>query len=454
MPDKTTPYVEGNISAFGTKKKYEWYDKYKAGSNFEHSGALECAKSFNTFAQSRIKGVEDFSEIKVGGASISQTLKAAAPTDPGGLAKQKIAEILSSTELTTAQETFNTEIAGINQLLKTDKPEFHPGEIGSYLLTMKSNAKEVINAEHQKANEKLAALFEKPDPDCVAFRDQLKTALNCNDNDLVAVKDQMQAALAKTNKESLEKLEKAINDNANELFNASKLQLERLAFLADRYHRNETMRKQIEAQMRPGQEAASMEFDFDKGDATFKNVDIDKLTKFYTINSKGFIDKREITKNADGSFSIQLNRFFRTDEGVREDVASLVQALKAQGKEKITLSINNQDPKKAERDARLAFEGAIAAGVDPKNLTIQVNGDIKFQYDDKGNYDKKDLFKEHPKRLQFAMDKAARIAANTKNRIEGTGDSTRKIKERLEALKSASAPPPAPAPAPGGGGPI
>lgn len=438
MADEAKPYVKSGISALGSKQKHIWYQIYKNSSNFKpNEESFECTKAFNTFEQSRIKGINDFGDnVKIGGESLSKQLNAAAPTDPGGLAKAKIAEILNPPELTAAKDTFNAEINALNKLLRSEKPEFLPGELGSYLIKMKSDAKETIDSQHKKTSEKLNALFEKDDPEAVDFRNQLKTALNCTDNELVAIQDQMQAALNKTNKEAFEKLEKAISTDATNLFNASKLQFERLAFLADRYHRSKKMHDDIQKQMRDDDStAASIDFNFDSGDATFRNVDIGKLSVFHTING------RELKKNADGSFSIQLNRFFRTDEGVREDVASLVQALKAQGKEKITLTISNKDPKKAERDARLAFEGAIAAGVEPKNIVIKVGDDIKFQYNDKGVLEKNDLFKEHPSRLSFAMQKAEKIATKTEERIKGTEDSTRKIKDRLEAIKNAPSTP-------------
>lgn len=435
------PEVITNILAYRVENKAQWVDAYRASSNY--TGQLECTNSFTTYQQKRIKSTDGFSEVKApDGKTIAEKLKDPAAGDPARLAKEALDGALKSDKLETALTDFTKKVKGLNEILAADKPEFLPGEIGSFLLKMKGEAIAEINNQHAEAKSKINDLFANNDE----FKNNLQTSLGCSPDQLEQVKADMLASLEKSYKEQRENLEKALEESAKNLFEAARKQFFRLSWLGYNYNRDASMREDMEKQMAGNLNGTSMEFNFSGSDDTLRNVDISKLSVFTTSNY-GWFTGAKITKTANG-YSVQLNQIFETDDSTRQKIASMVQLMLAEGKDTCTLKINNKDPKRAEEDARLAYEGAIIAGMDPKKISIEVNGEMKMKYDAKGNPEKTDLFKGYEQRLQFAQGKATSLAEKLDRQIKGTEESTRQIKQRLQAMQSSGPAPTATPPVP------
>ncbi len=75
------------------------------------------------------------------------------------------------------------------------------------------------------------------------------------------------------------------------------------------------------------------------------------------------------------------------------------------------------------------------AGFDPKKITIKVNGEEKFKYNDKGVLEKNDLFKDKPKRLQFAQGVANKFSSEVDTIIKGNAQTTAKLKDELKGMR-------------------
>ncbi|MBA2652573.1 MAG: hypothetical protein H0U73_09950 [Tatlockia sp.] len=428
MPD--IPETENSLLAFDSAHKAAWYHLVKNGVNFKN-GSLTCTSSFDDYNSNRIKDISGFNSIKApDNTSITEILKV--DTADSTKVKTVIADAFKSDSLDTALEQFNKELKALNTLISGPKPEFGPTAVASYLLSLKGDVKKAIDAQHKLAKDKLNEAFNDDE-----FKVSMKNSLNCSDAQLNAIQGEMMATLDKSQTDELQKVENAIGDNAKGLFQAATNEFHRLVFLADRYFRGGMMRDVIQGEIdkhQLGEEPSEIELGVDIG-ARFKNVKVENLTHIDTIQHSYFsILDRPIQKNADGSYSMKLNRIYQSDASIRQDIASLVQALVASDVKVISITINNKDPKRAEKDARLAYEAAIVAGADPKKLVMIVNGEEKLKYDDQGKLTG-ELFKGRENRLKYAQDKAAIMSGKIDSIIKGTEASqklaTLSVKKRL-----------------------
>lgn len=301
--------------------------------------------------------------------------------------------------------------------------------------------------QEQQTQEKdnLTQKFDDP-----AFKEDMKTALGCSDSELVKIKGEMLKTLENSQKEELQKFEKSVNDEINKLHKTAADEMERIHYLGDRYLRGGKMREEIDRLAAENNKNANKPVSMSIGAngrvglAILKGIDPKKLENIETISGN------KVIKGANDSLTVELNRLFQTDNSIYEELTSLAQSIRAQGHTAITLNVNleGKDPKRAESIARKAYESAIMAGFDPKKITIQINGENKFKYDDKGKLDDKStLFKEHPARLKFAENKAAEIDKNRKKVTEGTSNAA-EIKAELQKMKQAVAVPDQGEPAP------
>lgn len=418
---------ERTIQSFEPEYRAKTLNKYKASISLKHG--LSCAQCFNTYEQSRIKGIDDFSTIKApDGISLADKLKGP-ETEAGGKARAEIAKALQSDSLEKGGQEFNSAITGLVQLLA--KGEFRPGEIGSYLIQMKTQAVDAINDQHKQAKAKLEELFANPD-----FKANLNTSLNNpSDAQREAIKTEMLAALDKKKQDELTKLEKAIEENVKFLSNlANENEVARLSYLLDRYHQDPEMKEEINKQL--GKET-SVKFNLGDSDL-FKDVDVNKLEVINTMDKD-----RKITKLGDGTYSMESNRLYQSEESLHRDLLSFAHHTRACGFDSITIKISNSDPEKALRHAQIAYKTHVLAGYSPKKISIIVNDKMKMKYATKeGEADNTELFDKTPadrQKLQFYHEEAARYVKKLEEYSKGTATSNKAIKQSLETLKKEAA---------------
>lgn len=132
--------VKNNLFAFSTAEKKKVFYEFIRSVN--DNGGLPGTDSFNTYDDSRIKGVDGFAKIKTpDDKTVAEKLKAgkndAAASDAEQAAfrtKESITDALKRTEAyTTAKDSFNTDLANLNILIQEDPPKFTLGDITSQL---------------------------------------------------------------------------------------------------------------------------------------------------------------------------------------------------------------------------------------------------------------------------------------------------------------------------------
>ncbi|CDZ77487.1 hypothetical protein BN59_01770 [Legionella massiliensis] len=425
------PDIDTSLFAYNSRYKANWVESFKASSNY--TGQLKCTDSFDAFQQNLIGDTEGLSTVKTrDGKTLTEKLRDAAPGTPGQLAKEALDGALKSDKLEKALTGFSKEIKGLNTLIASDEPEFLPGDIGSFLLSMKGNAVAEINNQLSEAKSKINDLFANN----ADFKNNLQTSLGCPPEELETVKADMLAALDENNKKQLADLEKALEDSAKELFVESRKQFFRIYWLSYNYNRDANMKADMDKQMASKLNGTTMDFNFASSDGSLRDVDISKLSVFTTSNN-GWFSGGTITKTENG-FNVSFSQFFETEDSARAKVASIVAIALAQGLDSYTLTITNKDPERADEDARLAYEGAILAGMDPKKITIKTNHGTGIEYDSKGNLKTspdKSIFKDFPQRLQVAQGKAAAITQRVEQFSKGSENATRQIKQRLIAMQ-------------------
>ncbi|MBA2709550.1 MAG: hypothetical protein H0U57_03035 [Tatlockia sp.] len=429
------PIVKEEIFAFRPKEKGAWFENYKASTNFK--GKITCTDVLDTYEKNRVNDIEGFSSVKSpDDKSITEKLR-------GSEVAKEINKILKSEALDKKRKNFSQDIDNINQMLSGAKPatpNFSPIHLQDVLLAIKGGLVSAINKQHDDAKAKLEELFTKPE-----FKAQLLERIP--GGNVEKIKEGMIETFDKTKTDELDKLSKAIEKNANELAIASRYEYERLSYITRKYNESALMKAQIDSQIREKNakdgNGPAIVLNFGEGTAFFKNVDVNELKQFDTIQHGwiSFFDRKIVKQGADG-FHMELNRLYQSKDSIRMDVASLGQTMKACGYESVELNIQNKDPKKAESHARAVYEGMCVAGFDPKKITMKVNGEVKFKYDDKGVLEKGELFANKPKRLEYAQGLANRFVSEVDTIIKGNAESTTKLRNELKGMREQEQPNP------------
>jgi hypothetical protein len=422
------PEIKEEIFAYRPKEKAAWFDNYKASINF--TGELTCTESFNTYEKNRIKNIDGFNTIKTpDGKTLTEKLR-------GTEAGKAIDKLFKSEALDKERNYFKEDLENLNQRIKGSKPpamNFSPEVAADYLLARKGEVKNAINKQHDEAKAQLNELFK--DADFIK-----NFHISVPDGNIDTIQEQMLEVFDKTKTDELPKLEKAIEENSKQLSIASKNEFERLSYIARKYKESAFMKKQFDAMIEKSGEGPSISLNYDEGIALFKNIDVNKLVEFDTIQH-GWISAfdRKIKKDGD-NFQMSLNRLYQSKDSIRLDVASLGETLKACGYDTVTLNIQNKDPIKAAKHARVVYEGMCVAGFDPKKIIIKVNGVVKMEYDDKGVLKEGELFKDKPQRLQYAQQISTKFAKETETILKGTPEATAKFKAELEDMRTKDLP--------------
>lgn len=446
---KLSYFLNDLFHAFDPKAQKQLVDQYEASKKLTLD--IKCGSSFEDYAQKRIAGSGGFAKVVLpDGTELGKKLESdtAATAAANTNVKAGLAEALVlAPEAEQARKDYKEDIATLQQVLKDNPTSYDAKSVSSYLLVLKGEAKQAIETQHKVEKDNLNAKFAEPN-----FVQDLKTSLNLdNPAQVEAVKASMISALEKSHKEELGKLEKSIAETVVSVHSADKAEFDRIAFLADRYNRDEKMRKimdewaanhaaEIEAEKRrldPNYVAApSVSTGGKLDDDKFAAMKLDIFDEITTTAGRVIKIDAEHSK-----YSMTLNRFWQSDATLYEDLTSNAQAWKAAGNDKIRMTISNPDPKRAEEDARKAYESCIKAGFAPKDITIRIGDEVKASYNPKTKEFKNELFKDHSKRLKAAHEEAEGIKAKrdaySSQPTDKTPADVAKIKEAAASLKAA-----------------
>ncbi|MBA3535612.1 MAG: hypothetical protein H0T84_03225 [Tatlockia sp.] len=429
------PEIKEDFFSFRPKEKAAWYQIYIGSTNF--TGKLTCTESFNTYEKNRIKNIDGFNTIKTpDGKTLTEKLR-------GTEAGNAIDQLFKSVELDKARNNFKEDLDNLNQLIKGSKPpaiNFSPEVAADYLIARKGESVDVINKQHNAAKAQLSDLFKDP----VFIKNFQDSVPDGNTN---TIQEQMLEAFDKINTEEVSKFEKALEENSKDLSIASKNEFERISYVARKYNESAFMKAEIDKliaaeQAKKGEKGNdSISSDPTEVIAIFKNVKITDLQQFDTIQH-GLISAfdRKISK-VGNNLQMSLNRLYQSKDSIRLDGASFGQVAFAH--DIYTFNFTNKDPKKAEKDARAFYEGLCVSAPDPKKIVIQINGEVKFKYDDKGVLEKGDLFSGKQQRLEYAHQISTKFAKETDKILKSTpaqmAASSAKLKAEMEYMRKKGA---------------
>lgn len=393
---------------------------------------LPGGEGFDKYTGARLQSASQFSTVKApDNTSIGDKLKA---TSPAAIAvNEAINKALAlKNETVEARKAFSEDMADVNEYIA--KATYHPQNLIDHLYGLKNAARQAIDAQQKQERKDLEELFKHTSPQ--GFVENLKTSLGCdNDDQVKKIKKDMLQALTTSQEKELKEFDKDMGEPITKLAAAAQKEMARVAFLAKLYsdEANVAFRNEINQKALANRGAGPGEGEIELSDvptqALFKGISVSDLT---TIQSRTGLP---LKPNGDGTFSMQLpNRilhplYYRSSQhNLHEDMLALPQAMRACGKESITMSVNHKNKEYAMELAREAYSACRESGFDEKKITIKVNGE-------KITLDK--LFAECPSTKNAIELKAKKIAtdladADKKSAYRSSGE----VKKGLEEIKA------------------
>ncbi|WP_419419113.1 hypothetical protein ACNVED_11230 [Legionella sp. D16C41] len=294
-----------------------------------------------------------------------------------------------------AIETFEKEMAVLNESVRKDPPLFRPKEIASYIQELRTSTRKALEDQQKEEITNLENLLNHD----AGFLNNLTAKMGIDSNNSVQVdklKKDMIDGLKKSHQEELGesddpkkfgKFEKALDAQVKDLHELERKENDRIAYFAAMYNNKQSakMKKAIddwyEANKGPNApNGASLSINFDKNLAKFKGLKPSNLDLIETITGRKITYTKEKNKDGkeEGVFTMQLPRFdptyyYSRSQQIEYDLVSMAQAIRADGNDKITLNIDYRDEKYALELARKAYEAALKAGFAPEDIAITVN---------------------------------------------------------------------------------
>ena len=335
------------------------------------------SKGFDTYEGTRISSVDGFADLKTpAGLTIKDRL---AENNPSAtLVSNAINDALDPSDATKrARAAFTSDMIKMKGFVEDPTSTYSPTDMALFVTEIRNDAVKAIKDQHAKELTAFDASFAKDD-----FKTALTTSLGLgNPEQVTVVKDQMRQALVKSQVDALKVFEKGISDPIVQLHNVAQKERDRVTFLATMSANNKEMLMEIERlylenkdkRIASGVSAAQVSL---KGNrAIFKGIRVEDMKVISSITG------RKITNNGNGSFQMDFpHHFFRPDyyssanNNTKQDLMSLVGAVRATGSDTIILDIENPTEKHGLEVLRQAYEAALETGFTEKNITLNLNG--------------------------------------------------------------------------------
>ncbi len=400
------------------KEKAKYFKEYRGSLGIDSAG-LPTDSYQNLLVNGSIRNFIDLANIKTDqGTPLAKPLKK--------IEKEQIDQINSCLQPTPATEAAIARYAALFRDINSSTQQFETEAIASYLQELKGEAIKSISQQHESEKINLTNLFTND----AKFQEELAK----HNLPLSAVKDQMLKALEDSHVKAIKKFEEALDKPIKNLHVETQNEHARIAFLAALY-KDKEMKKIIDAEInrinqnKPAN--ATILANSEVPNELFKGVKVENLVQINSMSGRNTIiyDKESKT------FGLQLP-LLDIDNQVQKDLESLALTIKASGHSNITMKMNHPNKEKAEKLGRKAYAACIAAGFNPNNIHILVNGkELTNTKDKKGNPIQGELYAQHPKAQQKTSELASRLAEAHKQAFSG------KYKEDLQELKAKSAAP-------------
>ncbi|STX29595.1 coiled coil domain protein [Legionella beliardensis] len=421
-----------------TKKLYE----YRASFSLEKG--LTCQDALKTYTEGRIGTISGFKDIK---ASDGKPMNEKVPE--GSASADLLAKALKLNDKSEkALENFSKKIDAANKLIEEGR--FVPADIGSYLQDLRTKTTDKLTKQYEADKTNLEELFKNPEfvaditknmgiePENQAKVDQLK-------------KDMLDA-IKKKHDEEFGKFDKAMDDQVKQFFDMAEKEYQRISYFAALYHnaKSRDMKLAIDAwydanHKDTGQaSSASVNYNPDKGLATFKGLKFKDLETIQTITGRKVVYTQEDGKDVFTVTLPKIGLFYYNSrhQNLDYDLTSLAQSVRAAGHDTITFNLeyrpSSTDPKDQEYARELgrkAYEAALRSGFDPndpkskeKNIVIKVNGKA---------IEINELFAQEPTRQQLAERDAERDKKDLQNWRKQYGFGQDNSIERTKGVKTA-----------------
>lgn len=450
------------LGAMSTEQQVAYWDEYRKSVGIE--GGITARTTMENYSSKKLKGLSDFDKI------VDADKKPLKTTTPDGKSITEkfgsdpdlvngIQEVFAETAATDkAIKDFTKDVTNLHTLVTANPPQFSAAGIANVLQEKKSEALAAIKAQQAKELERLNDKFAPATPPARnEFREKIKAAMGptTTEEQVDKVKDDMINATKASHASQTKRAEAEFNYSIKKFYSAMQKEFDRIALLGDRYERDKQMRaaidelaKQRKLSERPPQgSGTTATINADTAEARLRGIRVQDLDTVNTLTG------RALTKNTDGSYSMKLSKdwiFFDrkardATKSVEKDLASLAHTIKATGAETITMEIKAADPDKAKELGKKAYEAAIKAGFEPRDINIVVNGKSLTEKYEKGKLKEEDkLFDDEPSRLLKAKNEATQIAQEREGRVfnsPGAKSESVNIKQKLQEMRTTPPPP-------------
>ncbi len=372
----TYSYSRGALDKLSAK------ERAAAGAEFSASvgldGEMPAAVGFTTYATQRINTVDKFTEVKVNGKALPELLKVTSESsDAKKLAVPKVTDDINkalefSQATKDARKRFEEDMGDLKKCLVDPAFNYLPSTLTTYLFEVRGHAVTALKEQQAQEIKNLETLFAEP-----AFCSNLQTSVGltaAQEDEFKQVKDDMMSSLKKSQAQQLDAFEKSVNGPLTKMLDQSKT---RVAFLAMAY-RNDKNRAAID-----GLRLAKGNLTTTAGSASTANSDRFKDVKIEDLKQIMTASGRELTSTGEHSYALSLpNRLLRPDfyasssNNRKEAIMMMPLALKAQGCDTVTMTINHPNKDYAKELAREAYEACREAGFETKDIKIVMNDEV------------------------------------------------------------------------------
>lgn len=409
---------------------------------------------FNKWETSKVKGLADFGAIKL---PDDKTIQSKLGKNQANLSKVNEA-ITEATKIepktTVAKDKFNDMLAAMNKMMEAKNEPFTFADYAEQLQAINTDAKTALTEQHKIEKDNLTALFTDDD-----FSTNLKAGLGLLDKtQFDSVKTSMLAEMDNKHKAEISTFEEKITKEVKTLQDAEQKESDRISYLAIVYEHNEAMRKEIDRlhlqNRTSGDVDAHIEVGFGSEKyALFKNINVKDLKIIEDISG----EELKKAESADGNiiYTSKLpKQFFAplySSQLAELRLAGIAQAVRASGKDTITLSIkyrsretpDNQEDEHAMELGRIAYAKALESGFKYKvtyadddkekknpicDITIEVNGKKKTVDELFGNC------QERLRELHGKADKDEEQRKSFRENQKSTPQTQTNMKQRLQGL--------------------
>ncbi|KTD29723.1 hypothetical protein [Legionella israelensis] len=391
-------------------------------------------KDYNS---SRTKDYRGFAQIKLpDGSNIGEKLKKTVVSGEANNVRDTLAGVFEQTSaLKNGLDDYDKGMKEIEKLRQEVGKTLSAEDLVNKLKNIGNGAKKSLSEQQKAEKDKLEKLFDDSN-----FVDNLKNSLNLSDDEEVKkIKKEMLDTLDKKHAEEKKNLEVEIAKNEVNLHKAAQKEINERLFIALMYKNYpESMKKKIEdIANEKNPRSSTIQVGMNDNGIDLSGVTLDDLTKAGLETVRG----RPLSYDKDtNTFSIHFaNRWREPGLSIdprntyRNEIKSVVQAVKATGSTGISLKVDFKDEEVAKQRARQSVLAALEAGFHPKGITINMPNQGKtYKMDDKGGNPFKDFMSDsewNAALKKYEKDKKIQDNIGPKNNED--------YKNNLKLLKSA-----------------